>query len=157
MTKKFWLAVAGTGVALVSGVSAFAFAIGDDGFPGQARQAADERIVAQPLTAREKGSVLSKGAGGPTIATYFAQQATIVPADDYVLQEIRCPRRAGEAIDGGARTSEGIVISYLSKGSPDGDVNDRSYYVGLDDNSATNPGDAGGFVEVVCAKGIAVR
>jgi len=153
VSKKLLIGAVGAAVVVTGGAGAFAIA--GDGVPGEERATA-EPIVAASITARGTGATYRAGEGG-TIGTYFAQSATRPPEGAGLVQEIKCPRRAGSAIDGGARTSQGIVVSYLSKAAPSGDVRDRSYYVGVDDISADNSANAGAFVEVVCAKGINVR
>ena len=143
------------GAAALMGAGAGAFAVAQDGTPGEERAVA-ERIEVGPIVAREKGPVV-RARGRATIGTYFAQTATVPAEGGGQVVEIKCPRNVGEAIGGGARTSVGIVVSYLSKGSPDGQTSKRGYYVGVDDNSSTNQAGSGAFVEVQCAKQINVR
>ncbi|MEJ7875803.1 MAG: hypothetical protein WKF62_04010 [Solirubrobacterales bacterium] len=152
MRKKLLMGALGLSAVAASGAGAFAIA--GDGFPGDER-VVSERVEVGPITAREQGPVARAGDRRPAIAFFYSQEATVPAEGGGSLVKVRCPRDAGVAIDGGARTSEGIVIGYLSKSSPDGDTNERSYYVGIDDNGG-EPG-AGAFVEVQCAKGINVR
>ena len=154
MRKK--LLMGALGVAAMAASGAGAFAIAEDGFPGDER-VVSERVVVDPITAREKGPVVRAGDRRPVIGFFFSQDATVPAEGGGSLVQVKCPRDAGVAIDGGARTSEGIVIGYLSKASPDGDTNERSYYVGVDDTTNMNDGGAGAFVEVQCAKRIDVR
>jgi hypothetical protein len=91
----------------------------------------------------------------------FYARDDIVPANGAgVVQPIRCPRGAGNPIAGGARTSDGIVIAYLSRAHPDtGKTPSRTYFVGVEDvdfNPDSNPG-AGASIEVQCAKGMRVK
>ncbi len=153
MRGKLVGSVAGIAILLVAGAGAFALAEG--GFPGDARTVA-ERVEVGPVVARDEGPVVKGTRAKPTIATYFAQSPTVPPEGGGSVVEIKCPPNTGTAIAGGARTSVGIVLSYLSKGSPQGDSSKRSYYVGVDDNSGTNAAGAGGLVEVQCAKDIKV-
>lgn len=153
MRKK--LLVGAVGIAAVAASGAGAFAVAGDGSPGEERVVA-ERVEVGAITAREEGPVVRAG-GKPAIAFYFAKTATIPPEGGGSLVQVRCPKDAGSAVGGGARTSKGIVIGYLSKGSPQSDTRARSYYVGVDDVSTTNAAGAGAFVEVQCAKGINVR
>jgi len=150
--KAVWSVAA---VATLLAAGAGGFAIAQDGFPGEERTVT-ERIEVGPVVAREKGPVVKGTRAKPTIATYFAQSATVPAEGKGAVVQIKCPPNTGTAIAGGARTSVGIVLSYLSKGSPDGDSSKRSYYVGVDDNSSTNAAGAGGLVEVQCAKDIRV-
>lgn len=144
-----------TGAVCLMGAGAGAFAVAQDGSPGEQRTVT-ERVEVGTVVARDKGPVV-RAAGGPTIGTYFAQAPTVPPEGMGAVVSIKCPRGAGNAIGGGARTSEGIVVSYLSKGSPGGQTSKPKYYVGVDDNSSTNPAGSGAFVEVQCAKQINVR
>ncbi|MDQ3729335.1 MAG: hypothetical protein M3355_07060, partial [Actinomycetota bacterium] len=107
MRKKLLMGAVGAAVVVTGGAGAFAIA--GDGVPGEERATA-ETIVAAPITARGTGARYRAGGGG-TIGTYFAQDATKPPEGAGLVQEIRCPRKAGSAIDGGARTSQGIVVS----------------------------------------------
>ena len=150
--KVVW-SVAGVAALLATGAGAFAIA--QDGFPGEERTVA-ERIHVGPVVAREPGPVVKGTRTRPTIATYFAQSATVPPEGGGSVVEVKCPPNTGTAIAGGARTSVGIVLSYLSKGSPGGNSSKRGYFVGVDDNSSTNAAGAGGLVEVQCAKDIRV-
>jgi len=150
--KMVW-SVAGVAMLVVAGAGAFAFAQG--GFPGEARTVS-ERIEVGPVVAREKGPVVRGTKGKPTIATFFAQSPTVPPEGGGSVVEIKCPPKKGTAIAGGARTSVGIVLSYLSKGSPQSNTSKRGYFVGVDDNSSTNQAGAGALVEVQCAKDIKV-
>lgn len=95
----------------------------------------------------------------PTIQFFYARTATVPPEQGGVVQALRCPKGKGEPIAGGAQTSEGIVISYLSRINPSsGKAPARTYYVGVDDNS-DDPAqeEAGALVEIQCAKNIVVK
>lgn len=114
------------------------------------------RLVAEPMVATEKGPVTR--AGGATITTLYLSDAVAPPEDEGVVTGITCPRTAGKAIGGGAATDVGIVISYLSQIRPsNGNIADRTYWIGVDDNSTTNSPTADAILEVHCAKGIRVR
>ncbi len=150
MRKKFLI---GAGAAALLAGGAGGLAIAGGGFPGEKRLVA-ERVEVESIVARDKGPVLRGSKGGPKISFFFARTATVPEEGSGRLVEIKCPRNEGAAINGGARTSEGIVLGYLSKGSPEGDLSARTFYVGVDDASSTNEVGAGAFVEVQCAKGI---
>ncbi len=152
--RKTVVVVVGSAALFAGGVGAYALAEG--GFPGEKREVV-ERVAVERVTASERGPVVRSGRRGPKI-TFFFSPTPLVPAEGGGrLVKVRCPDGEGVAIDGGARTSQGIVLSYLSKGSPSGRSSEKSYYVGIDDNSPSNDPGAGAFVEVQCAKGIRVR
>ena len=144
--------VAGGLAALVAAAGFGGMAIAGDGDEREAGRT----IVAEPLTATKAGPVTR--AGGATIQTFYLTQPLDPPENAGTVVGAQCPRNEGKAIGGGAATSEGIVLSYLAQIRPsDGDVKDRVYWVGVDDNSSGNAADAGAFVEVHCAKGLRVR
>lgn len=143
--------IAGGGLAAVAAAAGFgAVAIaGDD-----AERDAGPRVVAEPLVASEQGPVTR--AGGATIATLYLQDEVVPPEGLGTVVGAKCPRRAGKAIGGGAATDEGVVVSYLSQIRPsNGNIDDRTYWIGVDDNAGA-PG-AGAIIEVHCAKGIRVK
>jgi hypothetical protein len=143
--------IAGGGVAALAAAAGFgAVAIaGDDG-----EREAGPRVLAEPMVATERGPVTR--AGGATITTLYVQDEVVPPEGSGKVVGAKCPRSAGRAIGGGAATDEGIVVSYLSQIRPsNGDVDARTYWVGVDDNAGA-PG-AGAVAEVHCAKGLRVR
>jgi hypothetical protein len=120
---------------------------------GSDREAA-RTVVAEPITATRKGPVVRKA--GAKITTLYVAQPVNPPEDGGTVIGARCPKKFGKAIGGGAATSKGIVISYLSQIPINGDPKDRVYFVGVDDNSTENEANAGAVIEVHCAKGIKV-
>lgn len=141
------------GAVVLLSVGAGALALAEGGFPGEKREVA-ERVAVERVMASERGPVVRSGRRGPKI-TFFFSPTPLVPAEGGGrLVKVRCPDGEGVAIDGGARTSQGIVLGYLSKASPEGRSSEKSFYVGIDDNSSMNSDQAGAFVEVQCAKGI---
>jgi hypothetical protein len=154
MRKRTTLAAAGLALAAAGALAGMSLA-GPDGI-GEPREA-NESVVAKPITG-VAGEAARRGGGrrGPTIDFFYARNPTVPPEGGGEVQPIRCPRGAGQPIAGGARTSEGIVVSYLSRAHPETSATPRrTYFVGVDDN-AGEPG-AGAFVEVQCAKGMTVR
>jgi hypothetical protein len=145
---------AGVGIAVLAVAAGFGgmAVAGDNG-----EREAGPRVVAEPLTASESGPALRAG-GGPKIRTFYLPQAVDPPEDGGQVAGAKCPKGEGSAIGGGAATSEGIVVSYLSQIRPsNGDRADRVYWIGVDDNSAENPDTASAIIEVHCAKGIKVQ
>ena len=139
--------------------------IGGAGLAGMSLAGADdvasERPVAEvavlePVTATERvsGDIRSRGrGGGPAIDFFYSS----TPVDPGFVQPIRCPRSAGNPIGGGARTSQLITISYLSRAHPTtGNTPPRTYFVGVDALEGAAPS-ANAFIEVQCAKGLKVR
>ena len=123
---------------------------------GDARDAGP-REVAEPMTAAKAGPVTR--AGGATIQTFYLPQQ-VVPdeTDPDPVVPVRCPRKAGGAIGGGAATDVGIDLIYLSQANPETlETSARTYYVGVEDVSDENGPGAGAIVEVHCAKGIDVK
>ncbi len=119
---------------------------------GGTEREAGPRVVAEPLTATKKGPATR--AGGATIRTYYLEDP-VVPADGQgIVTGLTCPK--GNAIGGGAATSEGIVVSYLSQLRPSNfNVSKKTYWIGVDDNAGE--AGAGATLEVHCAKGIDVK
>jgi hypothetical protein len=115
-----------------------------------------EPAVLAPVTATERfagGSRQRGGRGGPAIDFFYSS----TPVDPGFVQPIRCPRRAGNPIGGGARTSQLITISYLSRANPQtGNTPKRTYFVGVDALPGADP-EANAFIEVQCAKGLRVK
>ena len=115
----------------------------------------DGRSVAEPMTATKEGPVTRAGRNG-TIQTFYLRDEVVPEEGGDAVVGPRCPRREGEAIGGGAATRQGVDLVYLSQLNPETlESSPRVYYVGVEDVDA-DPG-AGAFVEVHCAKGIAVR
>ena len=154
MRKRIILGAAGLALTATTAFAAVSLAGG--GAAGEARDAAPT-VVAKPSVAREAGAVIRAG-GGATIQSFYFAAATVPPEGGGAVQGARCPRRAGKPISGGASTSEGIVISYLSRIDPESnDTRPSTYYVGVDDNSTTNAAGSGAIIEVSCAKGLEVK
>lgn len=143
--------------ALVALTGAFAVAALSLAGSGNERREAGP-VVAESITPNGEMGAAARGAKKrkPKIATFYSQERTLVPATG-ILQPVKCPRGEGSAIGAGARTEAGITISYLSRAMPDGRSPNRSFVIGLDDVSDTNAEDVGAYVEVQCAKRIAVR
>lgn len=145
---KKWMLV-GAGIAtLIAGAAMGGMAIAGGG----TEREAGPRVVAEALTATEKGPATR--ARGATIQTYYLEDR-VVPADGQgIVTGLSCPK--GNAIGGGAATSEGIVISYLSQLRPSNfNVSRKTYWIGVDDNAGE--AGAGATLEVHCAKGIDVK
>lgn len=144
---------AGAGVAALAVAAAFGgMAIAGD----TDEREAGPRVVAEPMTASKEGPITR--AGGAKIQTFYLSQAVDPPENAGTVAGAQCPRNQGKAIGGGAATSEGIVISYLSQIRPsNGNRSDRVYWVGVDDNSELNEDTASAVIEVHCAKGIRVE
>src|SRR5688500_783778 len=140
--------VLATLAAAVASFGAVAIAGGGEG------REAGPRIVAEPMLATEQGPVTR--AGDATITTLYLQNEIVPPEGSGTVVGPTCPRRAGKAIGGGAATDEGIVVSYLSQIRPsNGDIRERTYWVGVDDNAGAVG--AGATIEVHCAKGLEVK
>ncbi|MDQ3571393.1 MAG: hypothetical protein M3383_00870 [Actinomycetota bacterium] len=123
-----------------------------------AKREAAEPVVAGAVTAVARGAQASaRGTQGPVVDFLYARNPTVPPEGGGVVQPIRCPRSAGRPIGGGARTSQGIVVAYLSRVSPTGNRPKRTYFVGVEDVSAVNPAGSGALIEVQCAKNMVVR
>lgn len=154
MRKRISLGAAGVALAATTAFTAVSLAGG--GAAGESREAAPT-VVAKAAVAREPGPVVRAG-GGATIQSFYFAEPTVPPEGGGAVQGARCPRKAGNPISGGASTSEGIVISYLSRIRP-GSSNTRpsTYFVGVDDNSTSNPAGSGAIIEVSCAKGLKVK
>jgi hypothetical protein len=141
--------VAAAGAGLFAGMG---IAGGDDDRP-----VAEEVVLAEPLTGRRAGAT-PRRAQGPSIDFFYAAKPTVPEEGGSIVQQIRCPSGAGNPIAAGARTPEGIDLVYLSRAHPsDASRPKRSYFVGVEDVSDSNPADSGAFVEVQCARGISVR
>ena len=138
-------------LAVAAGFGGLAIA-GEDG-----EREAGPRVVAEPLTATEPGPATRAGSGAK-IRTFYLRDAVVPPEGGGQVAGAKCPKGEGSAIGGGAATAEGIVVSYLSQIRPsNGDVADRVYWIGVDDNSTENPDTASAIIEVHCAKGIKVQ
>ena len=148
MSKRL---IIGGGIAALVGAATFggmAIAGGGD------EREAGPRVVAEPMVATEQGRVTR--AGGATITTLYLRDEIVPPEGSGTVVGPKCPRSAGKAIGGGAATDEGIVVSYLSQIRPsNGDIQARTYWVGVDDNAGAVG--AGATVEVHCAKGLEVK
>jgi hypothetical protein len=135
-------------MALTAGAAMGGIAIAGGG----TEREAGPRVVAEPLTATEKGPATR--AGGATIQTYYLEERVVPDDGQGIVTGLSCPK--GNAIGGGAATSEGIVVSYLSQLRPSNfNVSRRTYWVGVDDNAGG--AGAGATLEVHCAKGIDVK
>src|SRR5688500_14463746 len=144
------LAIGGVLATLAGAAGVGAVAIAGS---GEEREAG-ARIVAEPMVATEQGPVTR--AGGATITTLYLQNEIVPPEGSGTVVGPKCPRSAGKAIGGGAATDEGIVVSYLSQIRPsNGDIRERTYWVGVDDNAGAVG--AGATIEVHCAKGLEVK
>ena len=143
----------GGGVAALIAAAGFGgMAIAGDGD----QREAGPRIVAEPMVATQKGPVTRAG-NGVKITTFYVTQPVDPPENSGTVIGPQCPSKEGNAIGGGASTSQGIVISYLSQLRPSNqEIKSRVYWVGVDDNSTTNDPGANAIVEVHCAKGIKV-
>jgi hypothetical protein len=160
MRKRMMLGAAGA--ALLAGAALAGMSLAEPDGIGEPRAVADV-VVAAPVTgvaARATDSPRgTRRRPRPTIDFFYARNDLVPPDGGGLVQPIRCPRRAGNPIGGGARTAQGIVVSYLSRVNPvTGATPDRTYFVGVDDNS-DDPGQdgAGALVEVQCAKGMRVK
>jgi len=147
------LAVGGGIAALVAAAGLGGMAIAGD---GDSRQAGP-REVAAPMTATKEGPVTRAGAGG-TIQTFYLTNEVIPDEGEDLVSGPRCPRKAGDAIGGGAATDGGIDLVYLSQANPQTlETSARAYYVGIEDVSDENGPSAGAIIEIQCAKGIRVE
>jgi hypothetical protein len=147
------------GVIVSGGVAALVVAAGFAGMAiagdGDQREAGP-RIVAEPMTATKAGPITR--AGGATISTFYLSETVDPPENGGTVVGATCPQKEGKAIGGGAATSNGIVVGYLSQIRPsNGERAAGVYWVGVDDNSTTNAADADAIIEVHCAKGLKVR
>jgi hypothetical protein len=123
----------------------------------------EPREVAAPAVLEPVTGVQARGSErqarrrkGPVIDFFYARAPIVPPEGGGVVQPIRCPRKAGNPIAGGARTSVGIVVSYLSRANPSTTATPpRTYFVGVDDVTG-DPG-AGALIEVQCARGLKVK
>jgi hypothetical protein len=142
------------------GVAALVVAAGFGGMAiagGGGEREAGPRIVAEPMVATEKGPVTRAGKGAK-ITTFYVSEPVDPPENSGTVIGPQCPNKEGNAIGGGAAPSPGVVVSYLSQIRPSNqEIKGRVYWVGVDDNSETNPANAGAIVEVHCAKGIKVE
>ena len=146
----------GGALAVVGSVLAGVSMAGSTDLP--AERVAAELIVAEPITAVARGTQpLARGTQGPIIDFLYANNPTVPPEGGGIVQPIRCPRSAGKPIGGGARTSQGIVVAYVSRVSPAGNRPKRTYFVGVEDVSSANPAGSGAQIEVQCAKNMVVR
>jgi hypothetical protein len=147
------------GAFIGGGVAALIVAAGFGGMAvagdGDQREAGP-RILAKPMTATKEGPITRSG--GATIQTFYISQPVDPPENAGTVVGPKCPKNAGNAIGGGAATGNGIVVSYLSQIRPsNGETKGPVYWVGVDDNSATNDTDASALIEVHCAKGLKVE
>jgi hypothetical protein len=155
MRKRVIAGVACAAV-LAAGVLAGMSLAREDGV-AEPRDVADV-VVAKPVTGVASEAARAKRKRRGPVIDFFYSPTVLVPTDEASVQPIRCPRRAGNPIAGGARTSQGIVIAYLSRAHPlTGNTPPRTYFVGAEDVSESNPPDSGALVEVQCAKGMRVR
>jgi hypothetical protein len=161
MRRRKVLGSIGAAALIGAGAIAATSIAGNDGEP---RQLAGPQQAA-PLTAERPagpaaGAAAKRGKKKrkkPTIQTFYAAVATVPPEGGGLVQPVICPRGRGEPIGGGARTSQGLVINYLSRINPQsGAIRKRVYYVGVEDVSDANPPGSGAIVEVQCAKRIRV-
>lgn len=161
--QKRTMATAGAATLIALGAFAGISIAGnnDQGKIPDARVKVLKPVTAVPATNSSPGAATGKATARkkPTVRYFVAQQATVPPEGGGVVQAIKCPKSAGSPIAGGARTSIGIVVSYLSRVKPGqaGRTPARTYYVGVDDNSTTNAAGSGAVVEVQCATGITVK
>ena len=145
--KKRVLVGAGIATLIVGGVTGGLAIAG-----GGTEREAGPRVVAEPLTATKKGPATR--AGGATIQTYYLEDPVVPGEDQGVVTGLTCPK--GNAIGGGAATSVGVVVSYLSQLRPSNfNVSKKTYWVGVD--NVTGAAGAGATLEVHCAKGIDVK
>jgi hypothetical protein len=154
-----WIGAAVAAALIGAGVLAGMSVAGSNGV-GEPRETVAP-VVAKPVTGVPVRETAARGGPrrGPVIDFFYAVTPLIPPEGGGAVQPIRCPRRAGNPIGGGARTAEGIVVSYLSRANPEtGATPRRTYFVGVDDNSS-DPGQAGNgaLIEVQCAKRLRVR
>ena len=161
MRKRMMLGAAGA--ALLAAGALAGMTLADPEGIGAPREVADV-VVAAPVTGvaarptdRPRGARARRPR--PTIDFFYARNDLVPPEQGGLVQPIRCPRRAGNPVGGGARTAQGIVISYLSRVNPaTGATPSRTYFVGVDDNSTLPEQEgAGALVEVQCAKGMRVK
>ncbi len=145
--------IVGSGIAALIAAAGFGgMAIAGDGDEREA----GPRILAEPMTATKAGPVTRSGEA--KIQTFYLSEPIDPPENSGTVVGPQCPNNAGSAIGGGAATGQGIVVSYLSQIRPsNATIKDRIYWVGVDDNSATNEADAGALIEVHCAKGLKVK
>lgn len=152
-----WIAMGAASLALVAiGTVAGISLAGPNGITEP--RPVTERVVLDPVTATKRvapGRAVSQPRGTtqrrrrPPVINFFYQR---VPLEPGFVQPIRCPRRAGRPIGGGARTSVGIVVSYLSRVHPTtNETPRRTYFVGVDALEGADPA-ANAYIEVACAK-----
>jgi len=147
------MTLAAIGAALIAGGVAGMSLAGSDELTIE-RPVAEDAVL-EPVTATERlpGAREIRSRRGPVI-DYFYSSSPVAPG---FVQPIRCPRRAGNPIGGGARTSQLITISYLSRAHPQtGNTPPRTYFVGVDALPGADP-EANAFIEVQCVKGVKVR
>jgi hypothetical protein len=153
--RRMTLAAIGAALIVGAGLAGMSLAGSDE---LTIERPAAEQAVLEPVTATERahgaGDIDSRrGRGGPVI-NYFYSSSPVAPG---FVQPIRCPRRAGSPIGGGARTSQLVTISYLSRAHPQtGNTPARTYFVGVDALPGADP-EANAFIEVQCAKGVRVK
>ena len=117
-----------------------------------------DKAVLEPVTATERvpgaGDTHTRVKRRKAVIDFFYSSTPVAPG---FVQPIRCPRSAGNPIGGGARTSQLITISYLSRAHPTtGATPARTYFVGVDALPGADPA-ANAFIEVQCAKGLKVK
>ncbi len=155
MGKRLTLAAIGAALMVGAGLAGMSLA-GSGGLTSE-RPVAEPAIL-EPVTATERvpggDQARARGKRDRQVIDFFY---SATPVDPGFVQPIRCPRSAGNPIGGGARTSQLIVISYLSRAHPQtGDTPARTYFVGVDALPGADPA-ANAFIEVQCAKGLKVK
>lgn len=142
-----------TGLALVAaGVVTGASIAG-----GGSERATTEPVLAAPLFAERPAARASGKRRRAVIQFFYAKRATVPAEGGSIVQPVKCPKGTGQPVSGGARTAQGIDLVYLSRAHPDGSVPVRTFFVGIEDVSDSNPPGSGALVEVACARGIKVR
>jgi hypothetical protein len=114
-----------------------------------------EPVTGVPARGAERAARGKRGKGA-TIDFFYSRRPLVPPDNGSLVQPIRCPRKAGKPIGGGARTAQGITLAYLSRAHPQTAATPpRTYYVGVEDLRGAEG--AGALIEVQCAKGMQVK